>query len=183
MLLWLLPWLFGACVPEIVSERGYNAPIPTYTPAPGTALYDGCAFSLHYPQELEIDGSGWFVFLKDEFGQVFVSADKTDMGLEASLDGLIDYHSGGTSETVTSSVTVVDFIGQELPGLQADFDLDGEHIRIWVIQRPETLLGDMLPETVIYQITATSSVDYWNSWEPIINSIFQSFMPSDCGGV
>ena len=157
--------------------------LPPNTPPPNTTSYDGCAYQLQYPQELSIDGSGWYTFLGDD-GQVFISAEKArGIDLENSLNALLDFRGIETSQATISSVTVVDINGQELPGLQADSEGKRKHTRIWVILRPETLLGDLAPADVVYQITVQTPIKTWIDWEPIADLIFQSFVPKDCGGV
>jgi hypothetical protein len=174
----------SACAPKKTLLAPTEATsIPTYTPPPGTASYNGCAFQLDYPQELEIDGSGWYLFLGNQ-GQIFISAEKAgDISPDASLGAWMDYLGVDRSQAIISSVTVVDALGQELSGLQADSESNGEHFRLWVIERPETLLGDMSPEDVFYQIRVQTPVEEWHTWQAIADSIFESFVPRDCGGV
>jgi hypothetical protein len=174
----------SACAPKkTLLAPAEVAAIPTYTPPPGTARYDGCAFRLDYPQDLEIDGSGWYLVLGEE-GQVFISAEKAgEISPDASLEAWMDDLGIERSQATISSVTVVDSLGQELSGLQADDEVEGDHFRIWVIMRPETLLGDMSPEDVIYQIRVQTPIEEWNSWQVIVDLIFESFVPMDCGGL
>ena len=49
--------------------------------------------------------------------------------------------------------------------------------------RPDTLLGDLSPDDVIYQVVAQFPQDEFERWAPIFDLIFASFQPRDCGGV
>ena len=86
-------------------------------------------------------------------------------------------------QSIVESVTVMDYVDQPLQGLQADFTNEDDHIRLLVVVRPDTMLGDLTPEDVIYEITAQAPIDLWDVLEPIFYMIFQSFKPLDCGGV
>ena len=67
--------------------------------------------------------------------------------------------------------------------VQADFTSGDDHIRLLVVLRPGTLLGDLVPTDVLYEITARAPTGEWDSWEQIFTILFESFQPLDCGGV
>jgi hypothetical protein len=150
-------------------------------------LYDGCAFTVSYPPELVEDGAGWFVFFNAESAdEVYVSIQarqETGVKAEAAADGLVTQLSGHEGLPGYDPVIVTDMLGESLTGAGAEFAAGGEHFRLLVVVRPGTLLGNMSPDDVVYEIVARAPAEVWPQWEPILDIVFRTFQPGDCGGV
>ncbi|MFH2038674.1 MAG: hypothetical protein ABIJ65_04490 [Chloroflexota bacterium] len=155
---------------------------------PSGMVYDGCAFTVNIPEDLSTEDIGWDVWFTPVSGQagwVSIHARKMPgISLESAFEQAAFLYGKQPLEAPSvGSVTVRDFIDQPLPGLQADLIIEGDHIRLLVVLRKETLLGDLSPQDVIYEITAQAPSESWNQLEPAIDVIFQSFRPFDCGGI
>ncbi len=164
---------------------------PTYTPLEGLPEYDACAFRVSVPLELSLEGSGWFVFLEaeeEEGVQVSIQArrredDEQGATLEELAYALSESLAGESVDLTLTPTRVQDFLGDSLPAVRGEFVVDGQKYMILVVVRPETLLGDMLAEDVIYELAAQAPEAKWPDWSPIFEILFQSFQPVDCGGV
>ena len=151
--------------------------------------YNGCAFTVFVPDALSTDGMSWDVWFAPatgEAGWVTIHAVKMPgADLESTFEQAA-YRYGVQNpldSSVVRAVTVMDYVDQPLQGLEADFTIGNDHLRLLIVLRPETLLGDLAPEMVIYEIAAQAPADIWATWESIFDVIFQSFEPLDCGGV
>jgi hypothetical protein len=81
-------------------------------------------------------------------------------------------------------VEIVDYLGNTLDGLQADFVSDeGQHLRLMVVVRRQTLLGDLLPDDVVYEVIAQAPEPTWSEWAPLFEIMLHTLHPKDCGGV
>jgi hypothetical protein len=181
-------FLLAACTPATPPPQTAEL-MPTVTPPSGTTTYQGCAFTVNVPAELTTDGISWYVVFtptSGEPGWVSINAKKMPgIDLESAFEQAADQYGLKIpgDQSALESVTVIDYLGQPLTGLQSDFTKGKEHYRVLVFVRPDTLLGDLDPQEVIYEITAQAPVDSWNAWEAVFTVIFQSFQPTDCGGV
>jgi hypothetical protein len=181
--------LLAACspietpLPQPVSQN------PTLTPPLGTTTYEGCAFTVNVPAELTPDGVSWHVWFAPTSGAsggVSVHAQKyPGIDLKYAFDQTAEKYGlkPPTDQSAYESVTVVDYLDEILAGKQADFTKGKEHYRLLVIIRPDTMLGDLDPQEVIYEIFAQAPLDSWEDLEPIFNVIFESIQISDCGGI
>jgi hypothetical protein len=185
--LMLLILLLAACAPTSTPQPSPITPIPTQAPPAGTTLYDGCAFTVSYPSQLALDGSGWYVSFSpgtEELVQVTIQATRqTGARPETVAAALGDQFGFRGADAVFESLTVVDSLGQPVPGVEGDLVAQDEHLRLMVVVRPETLLGNTLPDDVVYQIVARAPQAQWPQWAPLFDVIFQTFHPQDCGGV
>ncbi|MBN1318750.1 MAG: hypothetical protein JXA42_24935 [Anaerolineales bacterium] len=176
------------CPGECPGGCGTICAIPTPDISVGNvSLYDGCAFTLSYPAGLIEDGSGWVVFFTSQ------SADDVNLHIQARREN------GATAEAVAGAlvtqitgrdispgydpVVMTDQQGERLQGAEAEFVSKGEHLRVLVVVRPETLLGNLSPDDVVYEIVARSPEPDWPQWEPLFDVVFRTFQPRDCGGV
>ncbi len=155
---------------------------------PSGMVYDGCAFTVNVPDGLSTEDIGWDVWFKPTTGQVgWVSIHAMKMpgiSLKSAFEqAAFQYNKQPLDPTRVVSVTVRDYMDQSLSGLQTDLTIEGDHIRLLVVLRKETLLGDLSPQDVIYEITAQAPSESWTLLEPAFDVIFQSFKPFDCGGV
>ena len=159
---------------------------PSEAPA-GSTLYDACAFRVSYPPELVLDGAGWFVFFNaegDESVQASVNARReSGARAETAANDLARELAGGDGDWEFETVTVIDFIGEPLTAVVGNLVAGDEQIRLMVVVRPETLLGNMLPDDVVYEIVARAPESEWPQWDLAFQLIFQTFVPWDCGGV
>lgn len=157
------------------------------TPVDSIPLYDGCAFTVSYPPELIEDGGGWMVFFHAESTkEAYVSIQarrETGATAEAAADALVAQFTGHGGLPNYEPVTVTDLLGETLTGAGTELSAGGEHFRLLVVVRPETLLGNMLPDDVVYEIVARAPEPDWPQWEPFFDIIFRTFQPRDCGGV
>jgi len=163
-------------------------PTPTAESLPeGLIEYDGCAFTVSYPPELIEDGSGWMVFFHAESTkEAYVSIQarrETGATAEAAADALVTQFTGHGGLPNYEPVTVTDHLGELLTGARAELSAGGEHFRLLLVVRPETLLGNMLPDDVVYEIVARAPEPDWSQWEAFFDIIFRTFQPRDCGGV
>jgi len=147
--------------------------------------YYDCAFIVNVPAELSTDDMGWDVWFtpaSGEPGWVSVHAKKmSGIDVESAFEQAA-YQYGvqpPLDQSVVESVTVIDYLDQPLQGIQADFTIGDDHIYLLVVVRPDTMLGDLAPEEVIYEITAQSPINVWDIWKPTFDVIFQSFQPLD----
>ena len=67
--------------------------------------------------------------------------------------------------------------------IQSDFTEGANHYRVLVFVRPDTMLGDMAPTEVVYEIVAKAPENDWDTWEPIFEVILKSFQPASCMGI
>jgi hypothetical protein len=165
--------------------------VPPVTPGvpTGASFYDGCTHMLSYPSQLETSDGILFQSPGDPDVSLLIVARRRAEGEEdLALDGLASriaaQWSTEANGPVFETVQVTDYLGTSLDGLKADLvDETETHIRLMVVVRPETLLGDMLPADVIYEIVAQAPAGSWQEWDPLFEIPFQTFHPKDCGGV
>jgi hypothetical protein len=144
---------------------------------------------LSYPSKLETSDGMLFQPPGDQDVALLVIARRRTEGeenlaLAALASQLAARWSTVANEPVFEAVQVTDGLGTSLDGLQADLEGEaGTHIRLMVVVRPETLLGDMLPADVVYEIVAQAPEAVWSEWNPLFEIVFQTFHPKDCGGV
>jgi len=144
---------------------------------------------LSYPLDLVTDDGILFQSPDDESVFVLINARRrADIERDLSLDGLASQLSvqWGDPSTVPlfESVKVTDYTGNTLDGIRADFSSGGgQHVRLMIVVRPQTLLGDLLPDDVVYEIVAQAPEKTWPEWASSFEIIFQTFHPKDCGGV
>jgi hypothetical protein len=178
------------CPDECPGGCGTTCATPTPTveiPPESLTFYEGCAFTVSYPQELIADGAGWFV----SFNVVSAPAvslsiqarQETGATAQAAADALVTQLTGHPGLPEYLDVTVTDFLGDSLTGAEAELGVDNEHIRFLVVVRPETLLGNLSPDDVVYEIVARAPAEAWGQWEPYFDVLFRTFQPWDCGGV
>jgi len=185
----LLFLLLVACTPTISPPSQSVSQKPTITPPFGAITYQGCAFTANVPAELTPDGVGWHVWFtptSGELGWVSIHALKMPgIDLKSAFVQVAEKYGLKTpnDQSVYESVTILDYLGEPLTGMQADFTKGNEHYRLLVFVRPDTLLGDLDPQEVIYEIFAQAPENSWVPLEPIFDLIFESFQPSDCGGI
>ena len=188
----LMAILLTACAPiatPTLHATEETVQLLTPTSPEGTVFLDQCMYMLSHPPELTTADGLLFQSLDDE--PVFVLIDarrRTDTERDASLDALAAQLSAQWIEPSTlpafKSVEVIDYMGNTLDGLQADFVSDGgQHVRLMIVVRPQTMLGDLLPDDVVYEIVAQAPEEMWSEWSPSFDIIFQTFHPKDCGGV
>ncbi len=177
------------CPSECPGGCGTICATPTPTaesPPQGPTGYDGCAFTVSYPPELIEDGAGWMVFFSAESTkEAYVSIQarrETGATGEAAADALVAQLAGHDSLPGYELVTVIDHLGKPLTGVGAESSAGSVHFRLLVVARPETLLGDLAPDDVVYEIVARAPEQDWPQWEPFFDVIFRTFQPRDCGG-
>jgi hypothetical protein len=163
----------------------------TPTSPQGTTFFDGCTHMVSYPAQLTTTDGILFESPQEMAASVFITARRrSDAERTLSLEELVTQAGaqwGSTAESSTPSfekTTVVDYLGDTLDGLQANFVSDnGQHIRVMVVVRPQTLLGDMLSDDVVYEVVAQAPETTWPEWAPLFDVVFQTFHPKSCGGV
>ncbi len=174
------------------------SPTPQVTPEPvqvltpvvpeGAVFFDDCTYMVSHSPELSTT-DGILFQSDDESASVFITARRrTDAERDASLDTLAAQLGAQwidpSNTPAFEPVQVTDFMGNSLDGLQADFSGDGgQHVRLLIVVRPQTMLHDMLPDDVVYEIVAQAPEEAWSEWGPAFEVIFQTFYPKDCGGV
>jgi len=190
VILWVV--LFAACTScASPTPRTTGEPVQLLTPTvpEGAILCDQCAYMLSYPLDLATDDGMLFQAPDDESVSVLINARRrTDPERDVSLNRLATQISvqWGAPSTAPAfeSVKVIDYAGQTLDGIRADFINDeGQHIRLMIVVRPQTMLGDQLPDDVVYEIVAQAPEETWPEWASSFEIIFQTFHPKDCGGV
>ncbi len=184
--------LFAACSLPAVSTPNTVQPKPalTYTPPPEALTLDACAFTVNYPNVFVAEESGWYVWFTPAAGepiQVFVQArrrNEAEADLSArDLLARLAQNNGAPAAYTTKDETLTDSTGAAVPAAQTDFVTEGQHYRLLVAVRPDTLLGDLAPDDVIYELTAQTPEDIWPKWAAYFELIFFSIQPKDCGGV
>ncbi|MEE8392069.1 MAG: hypothetical protein V3S14_14915 [Anaerolineae bacterium] len=187
----LLLVLLAACAPfASPTPRATAETVQLLTPVSpnGTVFFDGCMYMLSHPPELPTADGILFQSPDDDSVFVFINARRrTDAEQDLSLDALAAQLVARWADSSTlpsfESVPVTDYLGGALDGLQADLTSDGQHARFMIVVRSQTLLGDLLPADVVYEIVAQASEETWSEWAPSFEIIFQTFHPKDCGGV
>jgi hypothetical protein len=184
--------LLTACAPGASpTQRVTEETVQLLTPISpeGTVFLDQCMYMLSYPPELTTTDGMLFQSPDDESVSALIDARRrTDAERDASLDALATQLSAQwtapSNPLAFESVAVMDYMGNTLEGLQADFPGGGgQHVRLMVVVRPQTMLGDLLPDDVVYEIVAQTPEETWSAWSPLFDIIFQTFHPKDCGGV
>jgi hypothetical protein len=148
-------------------------------------------YMVSYPSQLTTTDGILFEPAGEGAASVFITARRrTDAEQALSLEELAIQVSGqwastsGATPPVFEAVAVTDYLGDTLGGFEADFvDGEGQHVRFLIVVRPETLLGDMLSDDVVYEIVAQSPEATWSEWAPLFDVVFQTFHPKSCGGV
>ncbi len=187
----LIVVLLVACAPVAsptlhVTEE--TVQLLTPIPPEGTVFFDQCMYMLSHPPELTTTDGILFQSPDDE--SVFALIDarrRTDTKVDAPLDVLATRLGAQwiepSSLAAFEPVQVIDYMGNTLDGLQADLSDGEQHVRLMVVVRPETMLGDLLPDDVVYEIVVQAPEEMWPEWNPLFDVIFQTFHPKDCGGV
>jgi hypothetical protein len=192
MILILSSVVLAACTPAgPPPSQATVKPVSLVTPGvpAGASFYDGCTHMLSYPSELDTSDGILFQSPSDQDVYVLIIARRRAEGEEdLSLDGLASQTaarwSAQANGPVFEAVQVTDYLGTSLDGLRSDLVDEAEtHTRLMVVVRPETLLGDMLPADVVYEIVAQAPEAIWSEWDPLFEIVFQTFHPKDCGGV
>jgi hypothetical protein len=178
------------CPDECPGGCGTTCATPTPTveiPPDSLTLYEGCAFTVSYPQELIEDGAGWIVlFRAPSAPEVWLSIQarqESGATAQAAADALVTQLTGHEGLPDYVAVTVTDFLGKPLTGAGAELGVGSEHLRLLVVVRPETMLGNLSPDDVVYEIVARAPAEAWHQWEPTFDVLFRTFQPWDCGGV
>jgi len=184
--------LLAACAPsasptpQAVEEI---AQLLTPTVPEGAVFFDGCSYMVSHPPALVTSDGMLFQPSDEQEASVLVLARRrTDAEQDLSLDALatqIGMKWGAQSgQPPFEPVAVTDYLGNTLNGLQADFEgNEGLRTRLMVVVRPQTLLGDLLPDDVVYEVVAQAPGPIWSEWAPLFEVMFQTFHPKDCGGV
>ena len=155
----------------------------------GTTFFDGCTHMVSYPPELTTTDGILFQSPEEEAAFVFIIArrrtdDERGLPLEALATQISARWTSQPSTPPFEQVEVIDYLGNALDGFQADLIGDeGQHLRLMVIVRPQTLLGDLLPDDVVYEVVAQAPEATWPEWAPLFEIMFQTFHPNSCGGV
>jgi hypothetical protein len=190
----LLAILFTSCAPVTSPTPSVTEEVvQLLTPAspPGTILFDGCMYMVSYPPRLTTVDGILFESADEGAASVFITARRRMDAEEAlSLEELAVYASERWASTSQSNpplfeaAAVTDYMGDTLDGLEADLVVDeGQHARYLIVVRPETLLGDMLYDDVVYEVVAQAPDAAWSEWAPLFDVVFQTFHPKSCGGV
>jgi hypothetical protein len=166
-------------------------PVQLLTPISpeGAVFFDDCTYMVSHPSELSTTDGILFQSADDESVSVLITARRrTDAEKDASLNALAAQLSAQWVDPSNAPpfdpVQVTDYLGHALDGLQADFSSDdGQHVRFLIVVRPQTMLRDLLPDDVVYQVVAQAPEETWSEWAPSFEVIFQTFHPKDCGGV
>jgi hypothetical protein len=184
-------FFMGACTPKASPQATAEVRYPIPTAPEATISFEGCSFWVSYPPEFALEELGFGAMLQppsEEAVRVHISARRRleaeqDLSIDALATRLSTELAPGASPPEFEPVTVIDGLGQALSGLQGDIVADGQHIRLLVVVRPKTLLGDMLPDDVIYEVVAQSPDTDWHEWISRFDVIIQTLHPRDCGGV
>jgi hypothetical protein len=174
--------------PEKISD-----PIRMVTPIvpEGAIFLDACTHSLSYPPSFVADESLGIFFQAEDESDVFLMIDvrrrwenEQSSSLEAMGEGLAQRLGADEQDQAFEVVQMEDHLGLEIQALKAEFsDGSGNHLSTIIALRPETLLMDMLPEEVVFEITASAPDEFWEEWAPQFDVIFNSFRPAECGGI
>lgn len=183
--------LLVACAPfASPTPRATVETVQLLTPVSpnGSVFFDGCMYMLSHPPELSTADGILFQSPDDDSAFVFINARRrTDAEQDLSLDALAAQLAAQWADPSAlpsfEPVPVTDYLGYTLDGLQADLTSEGQHARFMIVVRPQTLLGDLLPADVVYEIVAQAPEEAWSEWAPSLEIIFQTFHPKDCGGV
>ncbi len=184
--------VLAACVPTgPPTSQATVEPVSLVTPVvpEGASYYDGCTHMLSYPSELETSDGILFQSPSDQdVSLLIIARRRTDgeegLALDAVASQIAARWSTQANAPVFEAAQVTDYLGASLDGLRSDLVDEAEtHTHLMVVVRPETLLGDMLPADVVYEIVAQAPVPIWSEWDPLFEIAFQNFHPKDCGGV
>jgi hypothetical protein len=193
----ILVIILTACAPAVTPHPTQTTVIPTIPISTATTssadmkTLDACGFTISHPTDLIPDGQGYVVMFQAK-SDVAVSVliqlrrrdpSETDVSLETLALHLQIRYFPEMSSLAFEPITVTDIFSNPLAGLQRDIVKDGVHTRLMVVMRPDTLLADQLPADVIYELVAQASDSEWVTWEPLLDAMFQSLQPRDCGGV
>ncbi|MFH1632916.1 MAG: hypothetical protein ABIG63_02760 [Chloroflexota bacterium] len=176
-----------------VSAPNVSATSPATLPTGSQNMQtlDACGFTVSHPALLIPDGQGYQVmFQSNSDPQVSVliqlrrrDPSEADVSLETLALHLQIRYFPEMSSLAFEPITVTDIFSNPLAGLQRDIVKDGVHTRLMVVVRPNTLLADLLPGDVIYELVAQAPEDAWAKWGPLFDAMLQSLQPRDCGGV
>jgi hypothetical protein len=161
------------------------------TPPEGMVRFDGCSFSISHPPELVPDGAAMTVrFESSAETRVWILVEsrrrsETEQGLsvEELATKVGAAFGSGAESTLFKPTAVLDYQGNVLTAVKGEAIAEDTRTRLLVVVRPDTLLGDMLQDDVVYVIYAQADSDDWGLWGPLFDVILSSFVPRDCGGV
>jgi hypothetical protein len=190
----LLTVLLASCTPVVTPASSVTEEVlQLLTPVSPevTTFFDGCTHMVSYPDRLATADGILFESSEEKAASVFITARRrTEAERALALEELAAQASARWTSASQSSpppfeaVVVVDYLGTSLDGLQADFyDDEGHHVRLMIVIRPETLLGDMVSDDVVYEVVAQAPEAAWSEWAPLFDVVFQTFHPKSCGGV
>ena len=190
----LLTLLIVACSPTVSPTRHPTASAPqllTPTLPEDTRFFDGCTHMVNYPAQLMTTDGILFESEQQEEVSVFIiarrrsDAEETLSLAELAIQVASKWVPTSQSDPLSfEQVEIVDYLGSSLAGLKTDLaDEGGQHLRLMVVLRPQTLLGDQLSEDVLYEVVAQAPELVWPEWEPLFETMFQTFHPISCGGV
>lgn len=190
----LLAVLLASCAPVATPASPVTEEVvQLLTPVSpeGTTFFDGCTHMVSYPDRLATADGILFESSEERAVYVFITARRrTEAERTLTPEELAARASARWTPTSQSSpppfevVGVVDYLGTVLDGLQADFsDGEGHHVRLMVAVRPQTLLGDMVSDDVVYEVVAQAPEAAWSEWAPLFDVMFRTFHPKSCGGV
>jgi hypothetical protein len=190
----LLAVLLASCTPVVTPASPVTEEVvQLLTPVSpeGTTFFDACTHMVSYPDRLTTADGILFESSKERAVHVFITARRrTEAERALALEELAAQASARWTSASQSSppsfekVAVVDYLGRVLDGLQADFlDGEGHHVRLLVVVRPQTLLGDMVSDDVVYEVVARAPEAAWAEWAPLFDVMFRTFHPKSCGGV
>ena len=190
----LLAILLASCTPVVSPTPSVTEEIVqllTPTSPEGMAFFDGCTHMVSYPRQLTTTDGILFEPADEGAASLFITARRRmDAEQTLSLEELAIQASGRWAATSQSpspafeTVAVTDYMGNTLDGLGADFvDDEKQHVRLVIVVRPQTLLGDMLSDDVVYEVVAQAPEATWPEWAPLFDVVFQTFHPKSCGGV
>jgi hypothetical protein len=183
--------LLGACAsptPVVVEQ----VTVQVVTPAlpEGALLYDACAYTVSYPPELATDDGILFEAAGEDVHVLVDARRRTEAEQGLALDELAarvgaEWAAASQADALAfERVQVTDYLGDRLDGLQADFPGQaGRRVRLMVVVRPETLLGDLVYDDVVYEVVAQAPETAWDEWAPRFDVLFGGFYPKSCGGV
>jgi hypothetical protein len=189
----LLAVLLTSCAPVVTPASPVTQEVvQLLTPVSpeGTIFFDGCTHMVSYPDRLATADGMLFESPEEEAASVFITARRrTEAERTLALEELAT-QAGARWVPVSQSgaspweaITVVDYLGTALEGFQADFYGEEHHVRLMIVVRPQTLLGDMVSDDVVYEVVARAPEAAWSEWAPLFDVMFQTFHPKSCGGV
>lgn len=184
--IWLVLVLLAGCANGL-TVAPTETPPPT-SPPPTIETFTACGFTIVHPSNFVPDEPSTQVMFQstdDPFSWAIIqlrrrAADEINLPLPDLAVNLQIKYFPTLAEPPTNAFVFTAPDGQRLRGMQSDVIHDDLHTRLLTLLRPNGVLQDGQRADVIYEIVFETPQVVWSVWEPLFETMMQTFQPTDC---